>query len=274
MWRACKRRYYNTYVQGGATMQREATTPNMAAGTWLCQAPIEQFHDPAMIYNDWTGTFAANWQNFLAEFEGDDTYDDPIFTPDLPKRILAAYKKAPLEGKVVSIEERFVITWPGGFRYSSKPDFVVEDERGDERGNLYMHRTALDIKLKTFKQTGTGKSIWPKEPYINQLSPWNDQGMGQAVLADCDSFGQVQFYVGQKDGHLHGPIYVEQHVNPTLADEWERETVATIRDIEAWRASLDAGQPQPWPKNEQACHMYGKPCAWMQHCGFGFVVRK
>jgi len=246
LWRLCKRRWYRRYVRGS----KEPPTDNMAAGIWLCQNPIEDWHQDK-------GLLDSYWPNFLAEFGGDDSYDSPLFTKSLPQEVLAAYKETPVDGRIVEIEKRQRVLLASDCGYQSQPDMIVESERG---------RTAWDIKLKTFNQQRAGDTFFLKPA----LSPLDDQGMGQAVVHDCQAFGQIQFYLGKKDGLLYGPYYVEHPLNPVLADEWRSETIDAIQEIEHW---LQRSARSPWPKNPQSCTAFGRRCEGWNECLFGFVAQ-
>lgn len=263
LWKLCKRKYYHYYVLN----QKEPTTPNMSAGTFLCQEPIEAWHQERAI-ND--AFWESVWAGFLAEFGGDNSYDDPIFTLDLAKRILAAYKASPVQGKVVEIERTYEKEFPGGYVYISRPDFVVETEWTNHnpvtREWQEVYRTTWDIKLKTFNQARAGDTFFASSP----LSPFDDQCLGQAILSGADAFGQIQFFVGKKDGLLVGPVYVEQPVNPVLAAEWNWETEAVCSEIEEWRQGH--WHTTPWPKNDASCHAFGRDCHCLASCQFGFEV--
>ena len=258
LWKLCKRRYFNRYMLG----KKEPTTPNMAAGTWLAQFPIEEWESAQRI--DSPAWLEIVWANFLAEFGGDDSFKSPVFNLNLAKRILAAYKASPVQGKVVEIEKTFYKDFPGSeapLRYSSRPDLVVD------HGELLESpvRTTWDIKLKTFYQSRADDTFNAK----TELSPFDDQCLGQAVLAGAQAFGQIVFLVGKKDGTLVGPVYLEHSVSATLAAEWERETAVEINEIDQWR-TVNTLLRTPWPKNDQACHTFGKPCAYLNSCHFGF----
>jgi hypothetical protein len=184
---------------------------------------------------------------------------------------------------VVEIEKTFVKDFPGGLRYSSRPDFVVE--RGDatiarwaggSRESRFfagdnpdtiittqLTRCTWDIKLKTFNQSRADDTFFAKA----DLSRFDDQCLGQAILAGADAFGQIVFLVGKKDGTLVGPIYLEHRVDAILEVEWLLETESEIKEIEAWKRSSST---YPWPKNDQACHAFGKPCGHLLSCNFGF----
>ena len=263
LWKLCKRRYYTRYMLG----KREPTTPNMAAGTWLAQNPIEHYEQDGRSTDD-INFWNTVWPNFLAEFGGDDSYKDPVFNLDLAKRILAAYKINPVQGKVIDIEKTVYKDFQDGLRYSSRPDFVVESTRptillgGYE--NMITH-TTWDIKLKTFSQSRAGDTFFAKA----ELSQFDDQCLGQAILAGAQAFGQIVFLVGKKDGTLIGPVYLEHSVDPTLAQEWVRETNCEIGELDQWR-NVNVLLGTPWPKNDQACHAFGKPCAHLASCNFGF----
>jgi len=254
MWKRCKRLYYNAYVLG----KKEPTTPNMAAGTWLAQNPIEDWErlERSASYID--SGWEAIWANFLAEFGGDDS-NSPIFTLGLAKRILAAYKASPVQGKVVEIERTYEKEFPGGYLYTSRPDLVVE--RVDS-----VARTTWDIKLKTFNQARAGDTYYAKA----ELSAFDDQCLGQAILSGANAFGQIIFLVGKRDATLVGPLYLEQPVSQVLKAEWELETQSEIADIETWKRSA---LTYPWPKNTDACHAFGKDCHCLAACNFGFEVK-
>src|SRR3990167_6025774 len=255
LWKLCKRRYYNRYMLG----KREPTTPNMAAGTWLCQNPIEWWERDGRI-SDCIAWDEVIWANFLAEFGGDRSYKDPIFNLNLAKRILAAYKANPVQGKVIDIEKTLYKDFQDGLRYSSRPDFVVEREEIP-----YIYHITWDIKLKTFNQSQAGDTFFAKA----ELSQFDDQCLGQAILAGPQAFGQIVFLVGKKDGTLIGPVYLEQNVNRTLAQEWVRETNVEIGELDQWR-TVNTLLRTPWPKNDKACNAFGKPCPRLADCGFGF----
>ena len=254
LWKLCKRRYYNRYMLG----KREPTTPNMAAGTWLCQNPIETW-EQGRSFDDGIA-WETIWANFLAEFDGDDSYKDPVFNLNLAKRILVAYKANPVQGKVIDIEKTLYKDFQDGLRYSSRPDFVVEREEIP-----YIYHITWDIKLKTFNQSQAGDTFFAKA----ELSQFDDQCLGQAILAGAQAFGQIVFLVGKKDGTLIGPIYLEHSVNSTLAQEWVRETNVEIGELDQWR-NINVLLGTPWPKNDKACNAFGKPCPRLADCGFGF----
>jgi len=260
LWRLCKRQWWHRYVNG----DKQVTTDNMAAGTWLVQEPIEAFHrDDPNLGTPLAGDYI--WANFLAEFGGDDSYEHPVFTPNLPKQVLSLYKQAPVEGVVFEIEKRFQVELKGGVKFQSKPDLVVErmvhsDEPIEVSGVCCnATRTAWDIKLKTFWARYPGAT-----PEVEPLLPFDDQGLGQALAATCDHFGQIRFYLDKRSGNLHGPVYVEEPVSRILLDEWENETVDTILEIESHLA-----WDHTWPKNDKACKAFGRVCAFLEHCKFG-----
>jgi len=265
LWKLCKRRYYNRYMLG----KRKPTTPNMAAGTWLCQNPIEHYEQDGRSTDD-INFWNTVWPNFLAEFGGDDSYKDPVFNLDLAKRILVAYKANPVQGNVVEIEQNFYKDFSDGLRYSSRPDFVTERVKTGRMAYLGWpatgtERVTWDIKLKTFNQSRAGDTFFAKA----ELSQFDDQCLGQSILAGAQAFGQIVFLVGKKDGTLIGPVYLEHNVNPTLAEEWKRETNVEIGEIDQWR-TVNALIGTPWPKNDQACYAFGKPCHHLVACNFGF----
>jgi hypothetical protein len=262
LWKLCKRRFYNRYVLG----KKEPKTPNMAAGTWLVQAPVEDVYATVglKLQADSPFYWDAIWANFLAEFSGDDSYKDPIFNLNLAKRILAAYKANPVQGKVVEIEKTFYKDFADGYRYSSRSDLIIEVERAKEAfADPFSTRITWDIKLRTFNQSRAGDTFFAKA----ELSQFDDQCLGQAILAGADAFGQIVFLLGKKDGTLIGPIYLEHRVDAILEVEWLLETEFEIKGIESWKRS---SYTYPWPKNDQACHAFGKNCAHLTACNLGF----
>jgi hypothetical protein len=247
VWNACKQRYKRQYIDN----IKEPRSDNMAAGTWLCQNPIEHFiktgKDP--IWED-------VWQGFIKEFDGDiDTYSSKIFNLDTAKQILKLYKKSPIDGGVVGIEKRFTYQFPDGTAYSSRPDLLVEQPYITD-----IH--CLDLKMKTFNQSKAGDTFFAK----SYLSQFDDQGLGQAVLSGSQGFGQIIFYIGKKDGLVLGPDYKEHLLNPILAENWLQETALQIQDIERYRR---LEQRLSWPKNSSSCALYGKPCPHLASCNFG-----
>lgn len=271
LWRLCKRRWHRRYVRG----IKEETSANMAAGTWLAQEPVEAWENLRLQGSVMTNlpdvTLDACWANFLAEFGGNDDYDSPMFDKELAPAVLRAYQANPVPGKVVAIEEMLQVELAPGVFYQGKPDFVVEQVAGSQveswepfKDRDIISRIAWDIKLKTFNQARVGDDYFMK-PAIH---PFDDQGYGQAALAGCESFGQIQFFLGKKDGILHGPYYIEQPINPILMEEWKDETVRTVREIESY---LLLNERVPWPKNPQACGAFGRTCSGYQECQFGWV---
>ena len=161
----------------------------------------------------------------------------------------------PVKGDVVAVEETFFKDMPTAATiYQSRPDLVVD--RGGER-------VAWDIKLKTFNQSRVNDDFFVKP----ELSPFDDQGVGQAVCAGASAFGQIQFWLGKKDGILRGPFYIEHPLDPVLAQEWQSETCSEIAEIESW---LKRGPNAPWPKNDQSCNAFGQTCSHRAECRFGF----
>lgn len=247
LWKLCKRRYYNKYIRG----IQEPKSPNMAAGLWLVQAPIEEYHQIGDQSN-----VPVYWDSIREKFHKElgDVENLPIFNVELAKQVQRAYIKNPLQGKVLDIERRFNLTLPGGQVYQSRPDFVVESNG---------IRSTWDIKLMTFNQARAGDTFFAnKTPFY----PLDDQCLGQAICSVSDFFGQIRFFIGKKDGLLIGPVYVEHPVNAILYAEWLLETQAEVRDIEAWRKLRE----YPWPKNDSSCNAFGRRCHYFDGCNFGF----
>jgi hypothetical protein len=243
LWRECKRRYYYKYVMG---IQQE-TTPAMCFGT-LVHTGIEGWLATPNL-NVWD--FA--WANFLADCGETDTYKHPAYNLDTAKRCLDLYKRSPVAGRVLEIEQSQVYTFPGGYRYQSKADFVVERTRPD------MARVGEDIASRytvDFKTT----TSWQVDP----LLPFDDQLLGQAVCNNADGFVRVTFQIDKKTGRVTGPHIEEVVVDPVMRDEWLRETVTTILDIESHKR-MDC----VWPKDSSSCMAYGRECPHMAACSMG-----
>jgi hypothetical protein len=266
LWKLCKRKYYNTYLAEGR--KKAKPTEAMAAGTWLVQNPIEHFEQDGRKDDD-LNFWNTIWPNFLAEAGLHQSYDHPLFNMDLAKTVLKAYKKKPLLGKVVQIEKPFVKELAIGIFYKSIPDLVTETKipytgsDGEPVGRTVIH--AWDIKLKTFSQSRAGDTyyVMPTLPSIN------DQGLGQMICSGAETFGQIQFWLGRKDGQVIGPVYLEQTRNLTLIEEWKSETVAECRSIEQWR---EYSESAPWPKNDNNCNAFNQPCQFKANCNFGFTA--
>ena len=118
----------------------------MAAGLWLCEAPINDYLNDL---NQEGAYWDAIWANFLAEFGGTAAFDNPIFTIKLAQRIVKKYAFMPLRGKITAIQKTFSYEFPDDFHYVSKPDLV------EESLETFIHAT-WDIKLKTFTQRFKG----------------------------------------------------------------------------------------------------------------------
>lgn len=248
MWRSCQRLYHDVYVLG----HKKPTTPNMAFGTWMLHTPIEGY----VQGYDWTpDAWEGLWANYLAEFGGDDDFDDPIFTLKTAKKCLDLYKKSPIEGDVQAVEEKFYYEFPDGLRYVSKPDFIVEQAAHPHSGYAPMRYT-VDLKFTTaFK--------------VAPLLPYDDQLLGQAIVCKADGFIRATFKADRKSGRVEGPAYEEHALDKTLVDEWIEETWATCREIKSWRQKTHA----TWVKNPNNCFRYGvdNPCHRLGICKGGFV---
>lgn len=85
-------------------------------------------------------------------------------------------------------------------------------------------------------------------------------------VAGATAMGHIRFYLDKRDAALYGPIYLEQPLSPVLADEWKEKTLKEILEIESMLKTTHAS----WPKNDQSCHAFGKPCTYLHDCEFGF----
>jgi hypothetical protein len=251
LWHLCHRRWWHHYVRG----YEEPTTINMAFSKWLFHSPIEQRMDmganPAV---DWEVLWEGWNANFMAEagiIRGDDLFNVEIarsafrdLLDDTPF----------LRWKIHHIEEPFIINLINGQRYMSIPDFVVEDDLG---------LATVDLKFATTYE-------WSPTAHLAKypLRPYDDQLLGQAICAEASRFLRISTIINKKDGKLYPPIIEEQHVDPLLKEEWLSDTIATIDDIESWKRKVRT----PWPKLEQGCMAFGRPCPHVADCGLGFMA--
>lgn len=231
LFRLCSRRYHDYYILTG---KGEPATDIMAFSTWFVHKPIEMFVNSQTI--DWDVLHA----NFLAEFGGSETYDHPIYNIKTAKRILELYKKHPIKG-VEATEHKYYFNFPRcGHRYVSKPDFVSGAK-------------TIDLKFTT---------AWEVKP----LLPYDDQLLGQAICAERNTFCRYTIKCDKKTGKLEGPYIEEHNVDPALRNEWIEENYATILAIEHWRNETGIS----WPKSDGACYAFGRECARIKDCSFGF----
>jgi hypothetical protein len=244
LWRECKRKYRYRYIDG----IRDASTPAMCFGT-LVHNGIEDWIDPLGVPEI---PWEMHWANFLADCGETDTFRHPAYNLDTAKRCLDLYKRSPVAGRVLEIEQSQVYTFPVGYRYQSKADFVVQ--LPDAPPELAERRYTVDFKTTT---------SWQVDP----LLPFDDQLLGQAVCNNTDGFVRVTFQIDKKTGKVTGPHIEEQALDPILKAEWLAETEATISEIENTRR---AGQV--WPKNgPSACMAYGRECPHMARCAVGLT---
>lgn len=255
LFRLCPRRWYRRYVRGIA----EGTSDAAAAGTWLCERPVTGLITQDGIYSNHHEVY---WANFLAEFGGDDSYQSALYTPELPRNVLKLYKASPIQGKVVEIQKRYVYDLTGGFLYQSIPDFVVWRSRPEM---VESSTVALDCKLRSY---------WGKypdaPPEVEPLLPYDDQGLGQAIAAGADTFGQMRFYVNKRTGELHGPVYVEEPVSSILREEWIQNQVDTIEQIERYLKRTHAS----WPIDQNGCKAFGRECPGLEECKLGWIRKE
>lgn len=247
-YRTCPRLYHDEYMLG----IKGPKTPNMAFGTWMLHEPIEEYLRQQPHFTGLTGAWWETvWANYLAEFGGDNDFDDPILNMKTARKCLDLYKKSPIEGEVKAVEGRNYYTFPDGLRYVSVPDFVVEQNLAS--------RYTVDLKFTTG---------WRVAP----LLPYDDQCLGQAIVAGADGFIRMTFQGDKKTGKVSGPYTEEHAVDPMLREEWIEETWATCREIDSWRRKTYA----TWPKDDDTCFRYGidRPCHRIAACKSGAVKHK
>jgi hypothetical protein len=106
--------------------------------------------------------------------------------------------------------------------------------------------------------------------------PYDDQLLGQAISANAETFIRATIRINPASGLLNGPTVEEREVDAALRDEWLAETSDTIGEIEGWLTRIsptfNLAPERPWPKNEDACHAYGKPCPAMRMCKAGWKL--
>jgi hypothetical protein len=259
-FRLCPTRSYAHYILG----DKEPTTPQMAAGTWLLHTPVEG-HVVGMPFDE--VYWEMIWANFIAEAGLPGDYKSKLYSMDLARALLGTYKANPLPGRIASVEETFYTTFPGGYRYSSRADFILSDECEETLSlggpgdivtcNHPISRTTVDLKLKF---------VNPKYFKIDPLTTFDDQLLGQAICAGADRFARYTFPVAKDNGKVLDPIYEEHPVDPVLADRWRANTAYWIGEIETLRAR---GPHAIWPFNTNNCNAYARPCWRKGACEFG-----
>lgn len=264
MYRRCPRLYHDAYVLG----LKQPTTPNMAFGT-LVHTAIETFLNVqrgvgGYGFVDFDASWDLWWANFLADCGETDSYDDPIFNLKTAKRCLDLYRKHPIEGDIKGVEKPDVYTFPTGHRYSSRPDFVVEDNGWSTTMSDPLDPYRIDWR---FRQRKTVDLKLANKWYVKPLSPFDDQLLGQAIVHGADAFIRYTFPYDKKTGKVDGPpIVEEQAVDPVLRDEWLKETLQTIVAIDAMRNS---NYGYVWPKNDDSCYDFNRECHRLKACRNG-----
>lgn len=262
LYRLCPRRYWRRYIAGF----EEKPTPAMAFSTHLIHNPIESWVGLEHPNNAWPYLWDLAWLNFLAEIGESDSYKDPIYNLKTAKRCLELYKESPVDGKVVAVEEKVYQFFGNSFRYVSKPDFVVEEDRV----RVAPWRWTVDLKFTT---------AWEVKP----LQPDDDQLLGQAITHGADGFYRVTFHYNKRaktgilSGAVIGPIIERCLVDEALKTEWITSTLRTIQDIEDDRRRVRVFGLAPfqsvgggsWIKNTDSCYAYGRECEGRSMCKSG-----
>jgi PD-(D/E)XK nuclease superfamily protein len=233
LYRSCPRKFRERYVLGF----REVTTPAMAFGS-LVHGGIEAY----------LGGDVPNWEalyaEFLAAIAGENDFYDALYNVKVAQRCLNAYQKNPPVGQVEAIEQTLPYTFPGGARYTSRPDFLLKRTLG-----------RFTVDLKTTAQ-------WKVQP----LAPFDDQCLGQAICANADGFARITFKFDKKRPSAPVEVHHEEKlVDPVLRDEWIGENATLIAEIEGLKLRTGG----TWPKNDSNCHAYGRDCYRLATCSFG-----
>lgn len=233
LFNLCKRRYYRKYVQG----IDEPTTINQAFSSHLLHAPIEKYlANEKIVWQD-------HWQAFLQALGLTDDPRHAIFNLKIAGRLLDAFIEARPEGEVVAIEPRIVYTLAHphkSYLYVSKPDFILRRD-----GELITY----DLKMST-------------SFFQNDLAPFDDQCMGQAVASEAQSFCRFTLPIDKRSGSVRDPIIEEMLVDLALRDQWLDDTYWTLNEMERYRTK----ETTVWPKNDRSCHAFGIICPGLQDC--------
>jgi hypothetical protein len=253
LWRLCKRRWYNRYV-------KHIKEPSNLQAAWsvnMVHKPIELTQAAGTVLSE------AQW---LACFEGfrndvgNPNFEDHIHTVGTSKRIFDAIACTPTGLENIRAESTFFLPFSNLTRYSSKPDII-----GTREGRHF----TVDFKY-TERAWKTATTPWPVKP----LLPYDDQLLGQSILAEADGYMRGTIAVEPKTGKIAGPIFEERLVDGQLRKEWLAETKATIEDIERWLWDWEwkgkHHEQTPWPKNTDACNAFGKPCSYLISCKTGW----
>lgn len=247
LWNLCKRRWWHRYMRG----VKEPQTPVMLFSIYLLHETMMQ-PEP-----DWD----AQWAKFTTEV-GDASFKNTLLSLDTAKRIHRSFVAFKDEfEEIIAVERMELITLdPSLHQFQSKPDFVAKKE-----GIC----STVDFKFVT-SNWPSAKRPWPLRP----LAAFDNQLLGQAITVGAtgteetvEKFVRVSFQGDRKSGNISGPVIEEKCVDLALSSEWKAETIATIDEIEMWKAK-DPGVP--WPKNDQACNAFGKPCPHLAACGAGW----
>lgn len=241
LWRLCPRKWFNRYILG----RKDTVSAPAAFSVHLVHEPLAAFFRGDCVH--WETLYKA----FSEEMKGSDNVDD-FHSLGAGKRILDAVRKTPpgfatFEG---TESERFYDFGVAG--YTSRPDLI---------GILQGRRYSLDWKYSETKWK-TEKQPWP----LKGLLPYDDQLLGQAVLAEADGFIRGTIRHNTTNGAINGPIYEECLVDTALRQEWLRETKATIIEIEACLAS------GVFAKDTGSCYAFGRPCEHIKLCKGGFDI--
>lgn len=241
LWRLCQRKWHGRYVLG----TKEAYGRAAAFSTFLIHAPLSAHFGGLAL--DWK----AQWQAFCEAIGGEDNVDDLHALGAARALVEQAIRNAP-EGTWLCTEDACMLSFPGGARYYSRPDGIIE-----HGGRRY----TVDWKYTEAKWRDA-KTPWP----VKELLPYDDQLLGQAICAQTDGFMRVTLRRNSGTGKVATPIIQSQLVDAALRTEWLGETEATILEIESWLKKTHAS----WPKNDEACFAYGRPCIFLRDCKLGF----
>lgn len=202
----------------------------------------------------------ALFQAFTEEIGGDP--EDGLHTVGTGKRIFEAIRATPPQLSAIVAESSQRLQLSGTTSYVSRPDLA---------GNMEGRRFTVDFKY-TESKWRSASSPWPIKP----LLPYDDQLLGQAICSEADGFIKATIRINPQSGKLADIVYEERLVDRAARQEWLAETRSTVDEIESWLMRIDPkwnlAPARPWPKNEDACNAYGKPCPALQLCKAGWKL--
>lgn len=236
LWRLCKRKWYYRYI-----LKHQIVMSIQAIFS------IHLVHKPLAAF---FGGVDVEWEKYFADFQKKIGADvgDALHTIAAGQQILEHVQHTPPLLQNIKAEPRTFYHFKVA-HYTSRPDLVgFRDEL----------RFTVDWKY-TESKWKTDRQPWP----VKELLPYDDQLLGQAICAEADGFIRGIVRCNPKSGQLADVVYQEQLVDDALREEWLSETEVTICEAEQAIAT------NQFPKNEDACFAFGRPCEFIAMCKRG-----